>query len=155
MQVTYIGDDKDGASFMCTAIGEVAGATDAGEVSRRLILPLSSGVNVLPAESVKVTARPQNGALRPDRIVIGGDPGDWVVNDVEIGCQSQFSQSGDLPGEAFAYDAVDTFVSMSAVRTAMDFTVQVTYVGNKEGGAPFFGAVLGDAVGPHRTAAQS
>ncbi len=111
----------------------------------RVILPMSSGVNILPSTSAQITARPQNVAFRPERIVIGGSPGDWIVNDIKVGNQSQLSQSGDLPGEMFSSTMVDGFISFGTVQTAMDFVIQVTFIGDSEGGAPFFCGVLGTA----------
>ena len=111
----------------------------------RVLLPMSSGVNILPNTSAQITSRPQNVAFRPERVIIGGTPGDWVVNDIKVGNRSQFSQSGDVPGEVFANTTIDAFVSFETVQTAMDFVMLVTFIGASESGAPFFCAVLGTA----------
>ncbi len=111
----------------------------------RVVLPMSSGVNILPNTSAQITSRPQNVAFRPERLIIGGAPGDWIVNDIKVGNRSQFSQSGDVPGEMFAATTIDSFVSFETVQTAMDFVVLVTFVGASESGAPFVCGVLGTA----------
>ncbi len=111
----------------------------------RIILPMSSGVNILPNTSAQITSRPQNVAFRPERLIIGGTPANWIVNDVKVGNRSQFSQSGDIPGELFSSTAVDVFVSMETVQTAMDFVMLVTFVGASESGEPFVCGVLGTA----------
>jgi hypothetical protein len=111
----------------------------------RVLLPMSSGVNILPNTSAQITSRPQNVAFRPERVIIGGTPGDWIVNDIKVGNRSQFSQSGDVPGEVFANTTIDAFVSFETVQTAMDFVMLVTFIGASESGAPFFCAVLGTA----------
>ena len=111
----------------------------------RVVLPMSSGVNILPNTSAQITSRPQNVAFRPERLIIGGTPGDWIVNDIKVGNRSQFSQSGDVPGEMFAATTIDSFVSFETVQTAMDFVVLVTFVGASEGGSPFVCGVLGTA----------
>ncbi len=111
----------------------------------RITLPMSSGVNILPNTSAQITSRPQNVAFRPERIIIGGSPSDWIVNDIKVGNRSQFSQSGDVPGEMFAATTIDSFVSMETVQTAMDFVMLVTFVGASESGAPFVCGVLGTA----------
>ena len=111
----------------------------------RVLLPMSSGVSILPNTSAQITSRPQNVAFRPERVIIGGTPGDWIVNDVKVGNRSQFSQSGDVPGETFAATTIDSFVSFETVQTAMDFVMLVTYIGASESGAPFYCAVLGTA----------
>jgi hypothetical protein len=111
----------------------------------RVVLPMSSGTNILPNTSAQITARPQNVAFRPERLIIGGTPADWIVNDIKVGNRSQFSQSGDVPGEMFAATTIDSFVSFETVQTAMDFVVLVTFVGSSESGAPFVCGVLGTA----------
>jgi len=111
----------------------------------RVVLPMSSGVNILPNTSAQITSRPQNVAFRPERLIIGGTPGDWIINDIKVGNRSQFSQSGDVPGEMFAATTIDSFVSFETVQTAMDFVVLVTFVGASESGAPFVCGVLGTA----------
>lgn len=111
--------------------------------SDRILLPMSSSGNV--TGSAAITARPQNVAYRPERIIIGGTPADWLVNDIKVGNRSQLSQAGELPGEAFANTAIDTYVSMETVQTAMDFVVQVTYIGTNSAGAQFKAAVFGTA----------
>jgi hypothetical protein len=109
----------------------------------RILLPMSSSGNITGAATI--TARPQNVAYRPERVVIGGTPGNWIVNDIKVGNRSQLSQAGELPGEAFANTAVDTFISFETVQTAMDFVVQVTYAGAVSGGETFRAAVFGTA----------
>jgi hypothetical protein len=111
----------------------------------RVLLPMSSGVSILPNTSAQITSRPQNVAFRPERVIIGGAPGDWIVNDIKVGNRSQFSQSGDVPGETFAATTIDSFVSFETVQTAMDFVMLVTYIGASESGAPFYCSVLGTA----------
>jgi hypothetical protein len=111
----------------------------------RITLPMSSGSNVFPNASVAITARPQAVAFRPERIIIGNRPSDWIVNDVKVGNRSQFAQSGDVPGEMFAATTIDGYVSMETVQTAMDFVIVVTYVGDSQEGAPFVCGVLGTA----------
>jgi len=111
----------------------------------RITLPMSSGVNIFPNTSAQITSRPQSVAFRPERIIIGGAPSDWVVNDVKVGNRSQFAQSGDVPGEMFAATTIDGYVSMETVQSAMDFVMVVTFVGDRQEGAPFVCGVLGTA----------
>jgi hypothetical protein len=111
----------------------------------RITLPMSSGVSIFPNTSAQITSRPQAAAFRPERIIIGGAPQNWIVNDVKVGNRSQFAQSGDVPGEMFAATTIDGFVSMETVQTAMDFVMVVTFVGDNQEGAPFVCGVLGTA----------
>ena len=116
----------------------------------REVLPMSTGVAILPTQSAQITARPQRVAFRPERVFISaagtsGGAADWVVNDIKIGNRSQFSQSGDVPGDMFATNAIDGFVSFETAQTAMDVVMVVTYIGLNESGCPFFGSVVGTA----------
>ena len=116
--------------------------------SERQMLPLSNGVPILPGQSVLITARPQAHEFKIDRFVISGvgTPGgaaDWVVNDLRIGNISQLAQSGDLPGDLFATEAIDAFVSFGTIQPAMDVSVILTYIGPIEAGVPFFGSLGG------------
>ncbi len=62
-----------------------------------------------------------------------------------MGNRSQFSQSGDVPGEMFAATATDAHFSLDTVQTAMDFVMFVTYVGPNPLGEPFMCGVIGTA----------
>ncbi len=116
----------------------------------REVLPMSTGVAILPTQSAQITARPQRVAFRPERVFISaagtsGGAADWVVNDIKIGNRSQFSQSGDVPGDMFATNAIDGFVSFETAQTAMDVVLVVTYIGLNESGCPFFASIVGTA----------
>ena len=116
----------------------------------RDILPLSTGVPILPTQSAQITGRPQARAFRGDRLMVSnagtaGGAADWIINDIKIGNRSQFVQSGDVPGDLFAVNAIDTFVRFETAQTAMDIVVVVTYIGLNESGAPFFAALVGTA----------
>jgi hypothetical protein len=118
--------------------------------ANRDILPMSTGVPILPAQSAQITGRPQTLVFKIGRFVISnagtaGGAADWIVNDIKIGNRSQFVQSGDVPGDLFAVNAIDTFVRFEAAQTAMDVVVVVTYIGLNESGCPFFGAMVGTA----------
>lgn len=110
---------------------------------RRITLPMSSGSVIMQNASAQITSRPQTGAFRPERIVVGGNPSHWIISDIKVGNQSQLAQSGDIPGEMFAFDAKDSGLRFGVVQTAMDFVIIATYVGPKEGGEPFVCGVFG------------
>ena len=118
--------------------------------ANRDILPMSTGVPILPTQSAQITGRPQTIVFSINRFLISnagtaGGAADWIVNDIKIGNRSQFVQSGDVPGDLFATNAIDTFVRFDTAQTAMDVVVVVTYIGLNECGAPFFGAMVGTA----------
>ncbi len=118
--------------------------------ANRDILPMSTGVPILPTQSAQITGRPQTLVFKIGRFLISnagtaGGAADWIVNDIKIGNRSQFVQSGDVPGDLFATNAIDTFVRFESAQTAMDVVVVVTYIGLNESGCPFFGAMVGTA----------
>jgi len=128
------------------ALVEAPGPQRAG----REVLPMSTGVAILPSQSAQITARPQRVAFRPERVFVSnagtsGGAADWIVNDIKIGNRSQFSQSGDIPGDMFATNAIDGFVSFETAQTAMDVVMVVTYIGTNESGAPFYASIVGTA----------
>jgi hypothetical protein len=111
---------------------------------------MSTSVPILPTQSAQITGRPQTLVFKIGRFVISnagtaGGSADWIVNDIKIGNVSQFVQSGDVPGDMFATNAIDTFVRFAPAQTAMDVVVVVTYIGLNESGCPFYGAMVGTA----------
>lgn len=108
----------------------------------RVPLPLSSGKNIAPNSSAQITARPHRGDFRPERLIISC-PQDWIVNDIVIDGVSQFSQSGDVPGEMFAAESQGCWVRFEEVPRRGEFQIVVTYIGSNSEGAPFVAAALG------------
>jgi hypothetical protein len=150
MQGPAIGQWQDFAPG--SEMAPVAALVDAPAPTRanRDILPMSTGVPILPTQSAQITGRPQTIVFSINRFLISnagtaGGAADWIVNDIKIGNRSQFVQSGDVPGDLFAVNAIDTFVRFDTAQTAMDVVVVVTYIGLNECGAPFFGAMVGTA----------
>ena len=129
------------------------GLQERGQPTRsdREILPMSTGGTKVPfGVSAQITSRPQRVAFRAERVMIsnGGTAGgsaDWIVNDISIGNRSQFAQSGQVPGDMFAINAVDSFISFETAQTAMDIVITVTYVGANvdPGSCAFYGSILG------------
>ena len=147
---TYVGHWQELApSPMCTPGAMLIDAPPPTRANRD-ILPMSTGVPILPTQSAQITGRPQTVVFQVNRFLISnagtaGGAADWIVNDIKIGNRSQFVQSGDVPGDLFATNAIDTFVRFDTAQTAMDVVVVVTYIGLNECGAPFFGAMVGTA----------
>lgn len=133
---------------LVTAVLALVGYEEREEVEKtpgRIVLPMSSGVSILPNTSAQITTRPQACAFRPERLIIGGNPENWIVNDIRVGNRTQFAQAGDVPGEVFAYNATDAQITFETVQTAMDFVVIVTYIGDKVHGEPFAACAIGPA----------
>ena len=116
---------------------------------RREILPLSTGTPIKPSQTANIKGRVQTiYGFWPDQVTISnagttGGSADWIVNDIKIAGRSQFIQSGDVPGDLFATNAINSFVRFSAVGGGVDVELIVTYIGKNEEGCPFFGAMTG------------
>lgn len=108
----------------------------------RVPLPMSSGVKIRPNTSAQITTRPNRGDFRPERLIIA-QPQNWIVNDIRIDGVSQFGESGDVPGEMFAAEAMYSWVRFEEVPRRGEFQIVVTYVGTDPEGAPFVAGVLG------------
>jgi len=126
----------------------------------REVLPLSTVhvvdgkrqcVAVKPTQSVTIKATPKV-PFRPEKLLVsnaGTSAGaaDWIVNDVRLDGQTVFLQSGDVPGDLFASNAVDSFIAWGECSKSME--IDVTYIGlNEEAGCPFFGSAVGSRVVP-------
>jgi len=127
----------------------------------RDILPMSTGVPILPMQSaqmtwnIPITGRSQVYKIRYFVISNAGTAGgwtDWIVKDIKINGVSQFVQPGDLSGAVFAHNATnetDKFVRFAPVQTGMDgvdVVVVVMYIGHNMLGCPFFGSLVGTLV---------
>ena len=118
------------------------------EPLHRGVLPLSVGAPVLPTHSCSIKGRVQSDGFWPDCLTISnagtaGGAADWIVNDIKIAGRSQFLQSGDVPGDVFATNAVDSFIHFEVAKAAMDVEIIVTYIGKNEKGCPFFASITG------------
>jgi hypothetical protein len=114
-----------------------------------MILPMSTGVRILPNMSAQITGRicniPSGCAMLPERVVLR-DPRDWVVSDLRVGNCSEFVQCGDVPGVAFASQAVGNRLLLDPLRQGVDLAMVVTYVGPCESGAELYAGVDGQIV---------
>jgi len=122
-------------------------------LASRQVLPMNTGTTPVPIGlTAQITSRPQRVAFRPERVFVSaadiggsGSAANWIINDITIGNRSQFAQSGALPGDMFATEAIDSFVTFETAQTAMDVVMIVTYQGATEGGTPFYGSIIGTA----------
>jgi hypothetical protein len=122
----------------------------------REVLPLSIHTKIKTGQSAKITASPQRMPFQITRVFVASrndvPASDWLINDIKVANRSQFSQSGDIPADMFATNAIDSFVTFEAVDTNAKIDVIVTYIGDCEEGADFFGAMIGEAEDPRKTA---
>jgi hypothetical protein len=113
--------------------------------ARRLVLGMASTGAVAAGAIAQITARPQNLAFKPQRIVIPSTIApDFLISDIKVGNVSQLVQSGTLPAEAFTQQLFDGMMEMDTVQTSQDFVLQVQNIA----GAPrnFNAAVYGLAL---------
>jgi hypothetical protein len=111
--------------------------------------PEGDGLRLVAGKIYRIMIRCQRVAFRPERLVIGkGDSphgaADWLVHNMIVGGRSQLMQSGALPGDMFAIDAADSFVTFETLQTGMDFCIDVSYQGTTAA-EPFYGSIMGTA----------
>ncbi len=133
--VTYIGQNPEGCPLYASAVG-------IKPAQRPTLVPIASSGPLLPLMKTTIRVRLQNETLQIDRVAIQhgdtyGGAADWIVNDIRIGSTSQFVQSGDIPGDMFATNAIDTFVKIEACNPDIPFEIDVTYIGLNERGEIF------------------
>jgi len=103
---------------------------------RRIPLPLSSGVSILPGTSALITARSQLHAFCPERIVIK-DARHWRVNEIRIGerkIQRPYRGDGVAAG---------ILPPLAPVPPGGEVAIEVVYDGPRLEGAPFECCVIG------------
>ncbi len=111
---------------------------------RRMLLPMSTGVHILPGTDFQITARPQC-AFSPDRLVIK-HASRWRVHEIRVDGQPIL---GRLRGALFASEAETSpirDVSSSSplrMRPGSDMVVQASYRGDRDAGESFEAALFG------------
>lgn len=150
------------------------------EVTRYMLALTSGDVvtdrhRITPGTTIAITARPQRGNFRGDRVAIPDSIAQhFVIDDISVGNRSQFIQAGSIDGGLFAarIDATPLFelvqrgnlhrlemtpgtdhafgleLSMDVAETAMDVTMYVTAKDSCPPGTPFMAIVLGSFVAP-------
>jgi hypothetical protein len=104
-------------------------------------------MKIARGKQVSVIARPQTCVFRPEDIAIHGDRSRWVVHDIMVGNRSQLAQKrGPAPGSEFGPGGILEHMRLESVKTAMDFTLIVEYVGPEAEGEVFEATVVGTAV---------
>ena len=137
---TYIGSEKAGR--LVVELSGTAAVPD-GPRDTSYFLPMSTGIEVLPTQSVQITARPQFHFIC-DRIVIAdaasGSVDGWIVNDIKLGNRSQFVQAGDVPAQAFSGRGIGTNITLGAVPVGQDVVFVATRIDDS---APFCCGIQG------------
>lgn len=118
------------------------------EPLHRGVLPLSTGVPILPKQTCSVKGRVQSNGFWPDRLAISNasterGAADWIVDDIKIAGRSQFLQSGPVQGDLFATEAVNSFIRFEVAKAGTDVEIIMTYIGTNVNGCPFYASITG------------
>jgi hypothetical protein len=113
--------------------------------TRRLVIGMTSTGSIASGFVVSITARPQNLAFKPQRIVIPATIApDFLITDIKVGNVSQVVQSSTMPAEAFTQQLFDGQMEMDTVQTSQDFVLQVQNIAGAS--RNFYAAVYGLAL---------
>jgi hypothetical protein len=126
---------------MTSASGDCRWLSAGGE---RLCAPASG--KLTRGMVVEVVIRPQRYAYRVEEIEINGDPSRWIVRDIKVGKVSQTMNAGKIPGERFRKGGIMSELRLTTCLTAMDFVLDVEYVGPLPEGEVFSATLVGTAV---------
>jgi hypothetical protein len=107
--------------------------------SRVFPLGFESDGPIAPGASVVIVSRPQV-LFRGERLVIPSDiAGDFVVDDVKVGKDSQFVAEGSIPGRVLQENARDVAFQLDTAQISQDVSISIT---NISGAARTFRAAL-------------
>jgi hypothetical protein len=138
--VTYVGSNPLGCPLFASIIGDAP-------PQRPTVLPITTKNKLLPTVTTTITAMLDQ-PLEIDMLEIedtdtDGGAADWIVNDIRIDGASQFTRSGDIPGDMFATNAIDSFVKF---HPGTRIELLVTYIGLNKSGCCFTARLLGTVV---------
>jgi len=144
LTVTYVGTNPEGIPFFATATGS-------RPAQNPTVVPIAARDPLQPTSRITIRASAPSTAFRVERFIIEdgnteGGSADWIVNDLRIANRSRFMQSGDIPGDLFATNAIDTFVKFDSWPADATIEIDVTYIGLREDGALFRARLEGTVV---------
>lgn len=111
--------------------------------ARRFPLGFVSNGTIDANDSATITSRPQV-LFKGQRLVVPSDiAGDFTIDDVKVGKDSQFVAEGPIPARVLQEDAVDVAFELDTAQISQDISISVTNIG----GAPrtFRAALIGKA----------
>lgn len=111
--------------------------------SRRFPLGFVSNGTIPANDSASITSRPQV-LFKGQRLVVPSDvAGDFTIDDVKVGKDSQFVAEGPIPARVLQENATDVAFELDTAQISQDITISVTNIG----GAPrvFRAALIGQA----------
>lgn len=128
-----------------------ASAVPAIAAPLRKVQPISSINKITPRQTTTIKTVLRQ-AFRPERVFVSDLGGTekvsgaakWIINDIRVDGQTQFSQNGDVPGDMFASHAIDGFVSFDTGEKEIE--MDVTYVGEQPAGLQFYASIVGSLI---------
>lgn len=104
---------------------------------------MSSGVNLPPAQSTTIIARPQTPKFYPERLLIK-QAAHWHIDAIRVGGRTS-ALVKDLPGITFAPAAPGRFPGCGEIEipSGGDLIAEIKYTGPLEAGIPFEACVFG------------
>lgn len=135
----FIAGDDDSAEAMIKGRRGVILRQKQPTKARRFPIGFESDGPVAAGGSANITSRPQV-LFRGERLAIPSDiAGDFVVEDLKVGKDSQLVAPGALPGRVFQEDAIDVQFQLDTNQISQDLTLSVM---NVSGAARQFRAAL-------------
>lgn len=114
-----------------------------GPKGRLLILGFDSVTTIAAGASAIITQRPQV-LFQPSRVVVPSSIApSFLINDLKIGKNSQFTASGSLPAAVFSELSVGVALAMDAATVAQDISLNVT--NTSAGALRFTAAMIGES----------
>jgi len=100
--------------------------------ARRFPLGFESATPIAAGASVTITSRPQT-LFKGQRLVLPSDiAGDFVIDDLKVGKDSQFVAEGAIPGRVLQENATNVDFDLDTAQISQDISISVTNIG----GAP-------------------
>jgi hypothetical protein len=144
LTVTYVGTHPEGIPFF-------AAVTGSRPAQNPTVVPIAAREPLRQSTKTTIRVSAPSTAFQIERFIIEdgnteGGSADWIVNDLRIANISQFVQSGDVPGDLFATNAIDTFVKFAAWHADATIEIDVTYIGLRPDGSLFRARLEGTVV---------
>lgn len=99
---------------------------------RRFPLGFESAAPIAAGDSVTITSRPQT-LFKGARLVLPSDiAGDFIIDDLKVGKDSQFVAEGPIPGRVLQENATMVDFDLDTAQISQDISISVTNIG----GAP-------------------
>ena len=126
-------------------VARIDGREEATISGRRFILPFFA--TIPGRQKATVPVAPQQ-VGKPLRLVYGGEPRQFLISDIRIGRNSQFSSLGQIPAESFPPhpepgEAINNIAGIDTFQVGMNVSIEIENIGQTQ--ANFGGFILCEA----------